>query len=387
MGLLDSMFGSGQGGQAPQQQQGPAPDTMWDRFRAEYAPGAYGAHQQSLQQQAVYSAMLQNGATPENAQAMAMNPQFFQMGAPANMPTAPEKTVLTDAQGNQTLGQIQNKGGPAGHGFSGFSGIPIVQPGTTPSAPQAAGATSQPQGAQGDGLPPVISEQAQQDLGYKPPTDTLQGIPGNTTELTKKVAAAVQSGQDPYAAMKGTPYANSVKAVIDGKMTLSEIKQTRNEHLAGTVRNLVLTIDPNYNELKGEKTAAWVKSYMDTKNGDVGMSRNALGTSLNHISTAIDNQLGLDNRDANVAVGASLANRARGMVGEQAPKVAAQNTHLGVSADEFAKFITGKPPTDQSRGQAREEFPTPFDTPRVAAGKYDAMANLIEGRLKDMEIV
>ncbi len=209
-------------------------------------------------------------------------------------------------------------------------------------------------------------------------------MPGSTNATIEALGKAAAAGQDPYPLIPQSQR-ELVKSVLDGRMALSEIKQTRAEHEAGTIRKYVLAIDPNYNEMKGEKSATYVKSYMDTKTGDVGMSRNALGTSLGHISDAIDNQIELKNHDANMETLGAADNHIRGMFGNQANKVAKQNLQIGTAADELAKFITGKPPTDSSRGQYREAFPTPFDTPRVAAAKYTAMADLLEKRMTDME--
>ncbi len=354
MGILDSFFGSGQ------QQQGPPPDSWHSRFQAEYAPGAYAAHQQSQQQQAMYNAAMQTqGMNPQVAQALAMSPQYFAAQQGAFLPQPSQTQVLTDNSGNQTMGEIRNPGGGAGHSRD-FSGLPITPPGTTPNPATPS-----------TGTPEVAG-------------NTLGGMPGNTNATIEALGKARDAGQDPYALIPQSQRA-VVKNVIDGKMTLSEIKQNRNEHEAGTIRKYVLAIDPEYNELKGEKSAAYVKSYMDTKTGDVGMSRNALGTSLGHISDAIDNQIGLKNHDANMAVLGEADNKIRGAFGEQANKVGQQNLQLGTAADELAKFITGKPPSDTNRGQYREMFPSPFDTPRVAAGKYTAMADLLEKRMTDME--
>src|ERR1700677_2695032 len=98
-GLMYSLFGSG----SPT-----SGDTFADRFRAQYAPGAFQAHQQNMQQQSIYSAMLQNGATPEQAQALAASPQFFASGQGAYMPQAPQVQTYTNSGGDQIPVQIQN---------------------------------------------------------------------------------------------------------------------------------------------------------------------------------------------------------------------------------------------------------------------------------------
>ncbi len=380
MGILDSMFGGGGGGNAPppdQSAQGPQSPGILGRMQAQYAPGAYAAKEQALQQQAIYHAALQTqGVSPQIAQALAMSPQYLAQQGGAHLPAAPQIVPVTNSDGGQTLYQANNPGGAGGHGTS-IAGIPITEPPGTTTSPQGAS------GAQGATQVPDQGQNA--PAGSAGPRNTSQGMPGSTTAIEAKVQANIAAGVDPFSGLPDN-YRNAAQAVMDGRMTLSEIKQTRNEHIAGTVRNIVLKADPNFNELKNEKTAAYVKSYMDTKTGDVGFSRNALGTSLQHIDTAVSNQLGLNNNDAQGIVPIVRAgNMARNTFGENAPKAAQQDLQLGTAADELAKFITGKPPTDASRGEYRDKFPSISDPPRVAAAKYNAMADLLEGRMKDME--
>ncbi len=378
MGILDAL-GIGGGGGQDQSQQGPQGSLgILDRFQANYAPNVYAAQQEAQKHRATYDAAMQTqGMAPQIAQALALNPQFFQAQQGSYLPQPSQVMPVQNADGSQTLVDTRNKGGPAGHGHE-LSGLPITAPGTTTNPTQAAG------GAPTEAVPPVPEQTGNAPAASSGPRNTLQGMPGSSAATLEAIEKAKASGTDPLALIP--PGQRDVtKAVLDGRMTLSEIKQTRGEHIAGTVRNYVLAMDPNYNELKGEKSAAYVKSYMDTKTGDVGMSRNALGTSLGHVSDAIDNQIDLKNHDSNAAVLGQADNHIRGMFGEQSNKVAKQNLQIGTAADELAKFITGKPPTDASRGQYREAFPTAFDTPRVAAAKYTAMADLLEKRMTDME--
>jgi hypothetical protein len=66
-------------------QQGLAQDNFIDRFRSQYAPGAYQARQEKQRQQATYDALRQMGATDAEALAAATNPQFFQALWPSLM--------------------------------------------------------------------------------------------------------------------------------------------------------------------------------------------------------------------------------------------------------------------------------------------------------------
>ncbi len=381
MGILDAL-GVGSGGdQSQQAQQGGPPSSLGllGRIQANYAPNVYAANQEAAKQHATYGgAMATPGMNPAVAQAMAMNPQFFQAQQGAYLPQAPQVTPVQNTDGSQTLYQQSNPGGRAGHGVS-ISGIPITEPpGTTSSPTEAAGgagAAPATPGTGGGGNAPATASG---------PRNTLQGMPGSTAAIDSRVKSNIAAGKDPT---EGIPdnYRTTVKAVLDGRMSLSEIKQTRNEHIAGTVRNILLKIDPDFNEIKNEKAASWVKSYMDTKNGDVGMSRNSLGTALNHIQASVGNQIQLKNHDANVAILGRGDNAIRNMTGDQASLAGAQNALSGTAADELARFITGKAPSDAARKEYAEKFPNASDTPRVAAGKYEAMADLLEGRLKDME--
>ncbi len=374
MGILDSVFGGGGQDQAPQ---GPQQPGILGRMQAQYAPGAYAAKEQALQQRAVYDAAMQTqGMSPQIAQALAMSPQFFGAQQGSYLPQASQVMPVQNADGSTTLVDVRNKGGTAGHGHD-LSGVNITEPpGTTQSPTEAAGGQQATQVAgQGQNAPAASAG----------PKNTLQGMPGSTAAIQAQVKANVAAGGDPLAGIPDI-YKNAAQAVLDDRMTLNEIKQSRNEHIAGTVRNIVLTVNPEFNEQKNEKTATWIKSYMDTKTGDVGFSRNALGTSLQHIDKAASNQLGLENHDAQgLTPIVKAGNMARNTFGERAPKAAQQDLQLGTAADELAKFITGKPPTDSSRGEYREKFPSISDPPRVAGAKYNAMADLLEGRLKDME--
>ncbi len=377
MGILDSIFGGG--GQVAQ----PGPESMgpqgiMGRLTATYNPNLYQAKQDALRQQATYGGVMQTpGISPQIAQAMAMNPQFFAAQQGAYLPQAPQTQVLTDSGGAQTIGQITNPGGKAGHGLGSYSGIPITEPpGTTASPAGAAG---------GAGATRVGEQTGNAPAATAAPAKNTLNMPGNINAAEAAVKNAVKNGQDPIEALQGTPYAAEVKAVLDNRMTLSQIKQTRQEHIAGSVRRLVQAIDPNFNEQQSEKTGTWVKSYMDPGSG-LGFQRKTMGTSLGHLTDAIKNQVGLNNQDNEIAVLGEGVNKVRGLYGEQANKVAQQNLQLKEASDEVAKFITGKPPAEGQTNKYAELFPTPFDTPRVAAGKYQAVADLLEKQMRDLEV-
>ncbi len=386
MGILDSAL--------PKEGGPPPADSFWDRFRAEFAPGAYQAHRDSQREQATYSGLGQY-ASPEQARAMAMNPQYFAAGQGAYLPAAPQISQMTNAEGQVIPIQVRNPGGPAGHTLTGGNipvdegdvSAPVGQPSAAPPAPGAVVPNVTP----GGGAAPAAGAPALGG-GVVPPATpgvrrTLSNLPGGMSDAKALVKQAAEGG-DPDAldaALTKVPQGDLVKAVLENRMALSEIKQTKGEHPANTVRQLVLAANPNFNEIKNEKAGSYVKSYMGSEPNTIGGQVTALGTSLHHLNDSAGRQLDLDNRDANFAAGATGANKITGMFGEKANKVAGQNLAVKTASDEMAKFLTGKAPAEGTLSEYHSAFPTPFDTPRVAGEKYNAMADLIEKRMNEME--
>ncbi len=386
MGLLDSALPT---------QGGPAPDRFWDRFRAEFAPGAYQAHKDSLREQATYAGMNEfSKNNPGQAMAMALNPQYFAAAQGAYLPAAPQVSQMTNAEGQVIPIQVRNPGGPAGHTLTGGN-IPVDEGDVTPQV--GGGATAPP--APGAVVPNVTSGGAAPAAGapslgggVAPPATpgvrrTLSNLPGGMGDAKALIKQAAENG-DPEAldaAWSKVPQGDLAKAVFDNRMSLSEIKQTKGEHPANTVRQLVLAANPSFNELKNEKAGSYVKSYMGSEPNTIGGQLTALGTSLHHINDSAGRQLDIDNRDANFAAGATGANKITGMFGEKANKIGGQNLAIKTASDEIAKFLTGKAPAEGTLSEYHQAFPTPFDTPRVAGEKYNALADLVEKRMNEME--
>ena len=63
--------------------QGPPQPNFLDRFRSQYAPGAYQARREAQDRKALYDPLREAGATDTEARAGAMNPQFLQALLPA----------------------------------------------------------------------------------------------------------------------------------------------------------------------------------------------------------------------------------------------------------------------------------------------------------------
>ncbi len=276
MGILDSMFGGGQG---QDQSQGPQSPGILSRMQAQYAPGAYAAQQQSLQQQAIYSAMLQNGARPEQAQALAMSPQFFQSGQGAYMPQGPQVQTYTNSDNAQIPVQIQNPGGRAGHGLS-LSGIPLIAPGTTASPEQAAGGGATP-GAEQSGNAPA---------GSAGPTNTLQGMPGSNAQILQMIDKAQAQGTPAEEVLKVVPreYRDLTQAVLDGRMTFKELTQNKSDTTRKVVSRLVNAIDPEFDENMNEARQGYRKQYVSGKATDIGGQVKSLNKLAGHANAMAD---------------------------------------------------------------------------------------------------
>ncbi len=276
-GLFEGLFGGGQqGGQ--QQPQGPAPDSVFDRLRATYAPNAYAAHQQSIQQQAVYDAMVKT-AGPEMAKAMATNPQFFQAANQAFLPAAPQSQVLSDQFGGQSIGQILNPGGGAGHGLS-YAGLPITQPGTTQNPGQA---TAAPQG------------DAPQNPTAPQPANTLQGMPGGVQGLLDRIQANKAAGLPPSTGIPQV-YQEMTDSVISGKQTLKDIFESRGKGIRTVVNELATAQDPNFSESVAESRKKYMDQFASEKVTDIGGQAKSLNKLYgSHIPGIIDAAINMDN--------------------------------------------------------------------------------------------
>ncbi len=276
--LLGSIFGEGSATQG---------DTFADRLRAQYAPGAYQAHQQNQQQQAIYSAMLQNGASPAQAQMLAASPQAFQAGQGAYMPAAPQVQTYTNSAGEQIPVQIQNPGGRAGHGLS-LSGIPITAPGTTANPTQAAGGQEATQ----------VGEQTQNaPAASAGPTNTLQGMPGSTAQTLQMIDKAREAGVSGEELLKQVPreFRDLAEAVQSGKMTEKQLVEHRGVQTRNIVSKLVQAIDPDYSEAANEARNNYRTQYFSGKNTDVGGQVKSINKLAGHANAIADASLNMDN--------------------------------------------------------------------------------------------
>ena len=282
MGILDSMFGGGQ----DQSQAGPQTPGVLGRLQAQYAPGAYAAHEQALQQQAIYQAALQTpGMSPQVAQALAMSPQFFQSQQGAYLPSAPEVTPVQNADGSQTLVQKSNKGGGAGHGVS-ISGIPITEPpGTTAAPAQAAGAAPATTPQEQSGNAPTATAA---------PTNTLQGMPGSTQAILKQIQTNKAAGQDP---MAGIPeqYKGMAQAVREGRETLKDITSTRGAQTRNLVNEIILASEPDFDENMNEARNTYRKQYVSGKATDIGGQVKSLNKLAGHANAMADAASSMNN--------------------------------------------------------------------------------------------
>ncbi len=349
MGILDSIFGGGQQGPP---QQGPRPDSWHDRFQAEYAPGAYGAHQQSQQQQAVFNAAMQTqGMSPQVAQALAMSPQFFGAQQGTYLPQPSQTQVLTDSQGNQTIGEIRNPGGSAGHSRD-FSGLPITPPGTTASPAAASG-------AQGGTTPPEQTGNA--PAASSGPQNTLQGMPGSTTEIFKLIETNKAAGRDPTT---GIPefYKGMANAVREGRETLKDITSQRGAPTRNIVNAIVQAAEPEFDENMNEARNTYRKQFVSGKATDIGGQIKSINKLAGHANEIADASTNMDN----IGLGGSELARPINKLGNYL--YSTPGAGLKRAADlynnELSTYVSGKGGSGVDERKSRQEAFDPNATPQ-----------------------
>jgi len=131
---------------------------------------------EALQQANVYQALLEQGASHQQAMALATSPQVMAQSGGAYWPQAPELKTFTNASGESFPMQVINAGGGAGHGLT-MSGIPITEP------------SGQTGGNSAQGLPgsstltlSAIDQAKRQGLAGE---DLLQTIPRDYQDLVR----------------------------------------------------------------------------------------------------------------------------------------------------------------------------------------------------------
>lgn len=371
MGLLDSMFG----GQDDQSQQGPQSPGILGRMQAQYAPGAYAAKEQAMQQQAVYQAALQTpGMSPQIAQAMAMSPQFFQAQQGAYLPQSPQVTPVQNADGSQTLFQQNNKGGGAGHGVS-ISGIPITEPpGTTQNATQAAGGAGATPGAEQNENTPAASAG---------PTNTLQGMPGSTPAILAQIKANKAAGKDPALGIPDT-YKLLSDAVLDGRETLKNITSTRGAQTANAVNQITLAREPGFDENMNEARNTYRKQYVSGKVSDIGGQVKSLNKLAGHANAMAQAATDVDN----IGLGGSALAHPINELGNLIHSTPAAG--LKSAADKYVAekntYLAGKSGgTDKGEREARREEYSGAATPQEMGTSLLSDIDFIEKQLQGNE--
>ncbi len=347
--LLGSIFGEGSPTQG---------DTFTDRLRAQYAPGAYQAHQTNMQQQAIYSAMLQNGATPEQAQAMAVSPQAYAAQQATYSGAAPKVTPVQNSDGSQTLLQEINKGGPAGHGVS-ISGIPITEPpGTTTSPTQAAGGARSAQAA-------PATQGAEQTENAPAPVagagNTLQGMPGSTNQVLAQIQANKAAGKD---ATLGLPqgYKAMAQAVLDGRETLKDITSTRGAQTRNAINEIIQTIEPNFDENMNEARQNYRKQYVSGKATDIGGQVKSLNKLAGHANAMADASTEMDNIGLGGSNLAVPINKMTNMI--YSTPGAGLKRAADLYTNELSSFVSGKGGSGVDERQERSKAFSPNQTPQ-----------------------
>ncbi len=345
--LLGSIFGEG----SPT-----SGDTFADRLRAQYAPGAYQAHQTNMQQQAIYSAMLQNGASPEQAQMLAASPQAFQAGQGAYMPQANKATPVNNSDGSQTILQESNPGGPAGHSLS-ISGIPITPPGTTASPAAAAGGARSAQAA-----PATQAEQNENAPAPVPGAgNTLQGMPGSTNAVLAQIKANKAAGKD---ATLGLPdgYKAMAQAVIDGRETLKDITSTRGAQTRNAINEIVQTIEPNFDENMNEARQTYRKQYVSGKATDIGGQIKSLNKLAGHANAMADASTEMDNIGLGGSNLAVPVNKLTNMI--YSTPGAGLKRAADLYTNELSSYVSGKGGSGVDERQERSKAFSPNQTPQ-----------------------
>ncbi len=299
MGILDSIFGGGQqGGGEQAQPQGPPPDSWHNRFQAEYAPGAYGAHQDAARQRAVYDAAMQTpGMAPQIAQALAMSPQYFGAQQGSFLPQPSQIQTVNNSDGGQTLLETRNPGGGAGHGHS-LSGLPIVPPGTTANPTAAAGGASGTTPKEQTGNAPATVSGPQDDALTPAPvpgsTNTLNGMPGSNAAILAQIKANKAAGKDPTL---GIPegYKDMAHAVLDGRETLKTITSQRGAQTRNAINEIALSMDPNFDENMNEARNTFRKQYASGHVNDIGGQVKSINKLAGHANAMADAATDVDN--------------------------------------------------------------------------------------------
>lgn len=375
MGLLDRFFGQGEqegflpsgnaGGQPSQTsqgQQGVAPDNWWSRFRAEYAPGAYAAHQQNLQQQALYSALLQNGASPEMARGFAMSPQLLGMGGEAYLPSAAQvewkQDPYTGQWGAYSVGR--GKGGqPYVNEVNMNQGGP---PGTTANPTQAA------QGAQ------RITQQPAQESAQRPSNKAGGDLPS-------QIEAARAQGADVETLIKSfvpPGIQNQVRGLRSGKILPDQLKGQTAEN----IERITQLVDPEWNRAKAAGANAYIKDFMSGQTKD---SVNAIDNTLETLDRALSQGGSLGNMDLWFSGASSGVNKALQSGGKKAEGAIAFNDTNRALAQNLFKLMSG---SKRYSKPAVEDFQKDFGSgmrPAELATAANARLDEIVGRIDELE--
>ncbi len=379
MGLLDDDRSQASGPQSP---------GILTRMQAQYAPGAYEAAQKAQQQQAVYQAAMQTqGMSPQIAQALAMSPQFFGAQQQSYLPQATQVIPIQQADGSQTLVATSNKGGVAGHGPT-LSGLPFAEPpGSTPDAAAAAGAQ---QPAAQVAAPSAGQDDANTPAPIPGPKTSLQGMPGSTNQILAQIKANKAAGKTPTL---GIPENFKVlaDAVHSGKETLKNITSTRGAQTANAVNEIVLTVDPNFDESVNEARNTSRKDYMSSSLAKTGGRITSFGTALGHLNSQLDRAIALDNNDTEIngapiggTPGAHLSNWIKGTSGDRANKVNDFVTGRDTLAGETVRFLTGGEGSQTDRQQYAEKWGH-NDTPRETAGTASAYLKMLQDKADELK--
>lgn len=362
-GLLDTLFGGG-GDQQQQPPQGPAPLSLGDRMAAVYSPDLYKARQQKQQQTATYQAMRQNGASHEQAMALAQNPQFFESGQGAYMPSAPTLEQVPGAFGETSL--LQKKTGPGGNiqlSQLGVGGPPGAQPGAQP------GTTQNPQQA-----------------AQPPAQQTSQGtaIPGSIAATERAIVEGRARGMTAEQLLQAVPAGgrDTVRAVLEGRQDPKELSMRQQD------RDLVIrfahAIDPQFDENRAQAVNKYRKDYADKSIGKVGGQVQSLGTTLEHLESTLDAGADLHNVNLGLQWPSHWVNTGRQATTTQKAKAENFDTKTDLLSGETVRYITGAHGGQGDREQYKSRWSNAA-TPQELGSTAKAYLEMILGKAREME--
>ena len=187
-------------------------------------------------------------------------------------------------------------------------------------------------------------------------------MPGGTNAILAQIKANKAAGVDPTA---GVPDAYKVmaKAVIGGQETLKDITSTRGAQTRNLVNEIILTLEPDYNEGMSEARQVYRKQYTSGKNTDIGGQVKSINKLAGHANAIGQASLNMNNISAG---GAKIIAGPANWIGNQFNST--PEAGLKRAADEYSNelssYLSGKGGSGQDERKARAEAFASYSTPQ-----------------------